>query len=155
MSENQLASLFKHDSSHGAKHRLFLGDFGLFCSERKTDPRGQSETNVHGARNKNLDRVLENSPYVPTFFQNFQVSVSKKININIMRHIGEPKAGPKSGRKPVFQLSLWTLNLKNFPNRGAKGRRRGSAIFQIETALWGSPGQNTHQRHTPTLKPTC
>ena len=91
-----------------------------------------------GNQYRNLDQFFLNCHHVPTNFAKNRVSVPKKLNANIIRLDFGSSDSRKKREKVDFQSRLWTLNLKNFPNRGAKGRRRGSGNFQIETAQWGS-----------------
>ena len=74
---------------------------------------------------------------------------TKKNNPTIIRLDFGSSDSRKKREKVDFQSRLWTLNLKNFPNRGAKGRRRGSGNFQIETAHWGSRRSQSGARRQP------
>ena len=99
-----------------------------------------------GNQYRNLDQFFLNCHHVPTNFAKNRVSVPKKLNPNIIRLDFGSSDSRKKREKVDFQSRLWTLNLKNFPNRGAKGRRRGSGIFQIETAQWGSRRSHSDAR---------
>ena len=85
-----------------------------------------------GNQYRNLDQFFLNCHHVPTNFAKNRVSVPKKLNPNIKRSDLEAKRSQKKCRKGHFQVSLWTLNLKNFPNRGAALSRRASDFFLIE-----------------------
>ena len=102
-----------------------------------------------GNQYRNLDQFFLNCHHVPTNFAKIRVSVPKKLNANIIRLDFGSSDSRKKREKVDFQSRLWTLNLKNFRNRGAKGRRRGSGNFQIETAQWGSRRSQSAARRQP------
>ena len=134
----------------------FLEAFGGSRDSREESTQGCVPDPLipQGNQYRNLDQIFLNCHHVPTNFAKNRVSVPKKLNAKIIRLDFGSSDSRKKREKVDFQSRLWTLNLKKIPNRGAKGRRRGSENFQIQTAQWGRPSQfRKAKRHTVLFNP--